>query len=94
MEFERNTPATAQDIALADSPKVTLQPVHGEVRVESTATNYAHQNEAIFEFESEATDAAAAQQPGTSSHHVTAIITAVAIAVIFGGGLSLLYFLR
>lgn len=97
MEFEKNKPATAEDIALADTPKVTLQPVHGEIRTEPINNNYTHQNEASFKFEAESTDAAAlAAGSGSAGHprHGMAVIVSLATAVVFGLVLFGLYSLR
>lgn len=97
MEFEKNKPATAEDIALADTPKVTLQPVHGEIRTEPINNNYTHENEATFKFEAESTDAAALAPDSSStgrSHHRMAVIVSLATAVVFGLVLFGLYSLR
>ncbi|MES2875966.1 MAG: hypothetical protein V4678_00690 [Patescibacteria group bacterium] len=90
MEFEKNTPASAQDIALADTPKVTLQPVSSNVRAEAVMNNYSHQNEAAFEFETESTGTPAAASTTSHSHHKVALISAVLCATLFGAALYVL----
>jgi hypothetical protein len=94
MEFEHDTPATAKDIALADAPKVTLQPYH-DVQVDSVVADRSHRNEGSFEFETESTDAAAlSAQTSNLSHHHTALVAAIGTVVVFGAILLVLFMAR
>jgi hypothetical protein len=83
MEFEHDKPATAQDIALADAPKVTLQPYH-DVQADSVVADRSHRNEGSFEFESESTDAAALTAQSSTQPHRTALLAAIGTVVAFG----------
>lgn len=94
MEFEKNKPTTAADIALADAPKVTLQPVHGDIHAEATNMNYSHQGEANFKFESESTDATADTLNRSHPHHRIALIIAIVTAIVFGSCLTALLILK
>lgn len=94
MEFEKAKPATAQQVALADAPLMTVQPVHADVRPDVPNTNYTHQNEAVFEFESETTDQAAFRAGTAHPHHMTGIIVAATTASLFGGILLIAVSLR
>lgn len=94
MEFEHDKPATAKDIALADAPKVTLQPYH-DVDIPPVISDRSHRNEGSFEFETETTDAAAlTAQASRHPHHQTALIAAVVTIVTFGTTLLVLYLTR
>ena len=87
MEFEKNKPTTAQDIALADAQKVTLQPLHVDVAVEPISSHIYQQADATFAFEHEATVDTQRSRVGsiTRSHHLLAFVSAATTAVIFGG---------
>ena len=94
MEFEHDKPASAADIALADAPKVTLQPYH-DVQVDPVISDRSHRNEGSFEFESESTTAAALTAQATAHpHHHTALLVAVLTVVVFGLCLLMLYLTR
>lgn len=94
MEFEHDKPASAADIALADAPKVTLQPYH-DMQVDSVISDRSHRNEGSFEFESESTTAAAlTAQATTHPHHQMAIIAAVFTVIVFGLLIFALFLLR
>lgn len=98
MEFEKNAPTTAQDEALADAPHVTLQPVHGEVKADfsNTPAITGDETKRTFDFETESTAAAAVSNGRSASHphRLTAILLAIVIALLFAGGLYVLYSLR
>ena len=94
MEFERNTPATPQDIALADAPKVTLQPLNTEIHAESVQNNYSHNNEATFEFETEKTDGESVATNQRHPHTHIAAITSLACACVFGVMLFVIFAFR
>lgn len=97
MEFEKNKPVTAEDIALADAPKVTLQPTHAEVKAEPVNSNYTHENEATFAFETESTPTpvtSANEHPTNHPHRKIAAVAATAIVFVFGLALFGLYSLR
>jgi len=91
MEFEHDKPATATDIALADAPKVTLQPYH-DVQTDPVITDRSHRNEGSFAFESESTSAAAlTAQASAHPHHRTALIASLLTVIVFGLALAILY---
>jgi|GEM_PF-2069590 len=97
MEFERNKPTTAEDIALADAPRVTIQPMDANVApdlamVPGIGNLEARRN---FEFETESTTAQALSSSGRRpSHHYLAILVGLLTVVVFGGAIALLYLLR
>ena len=94
MEFEKNKPTTAQDIALADAPKVTLKPVHSDVAPEPLSTSYGQHNDNTFSFERDSTanttDRASTKHP----HHSLAAAIAIYAAAVFAGITFYLSFLR
>lgn len=94
MEFEKNIPATAEEIALADAPKLTLQPNNADIAPEPLNSNHSHQNEAAFAFESETTDPANSLAPQANHSHATAALVAIGCAVLFGGAVAAALFLR
>lgn len=97
MEFEKNTPATAEDIALAEVPHRTVQPAHGDIRADvvnvPTATRPDNRN---FEFETESTAEAALSTSSTSHHphHKTAVLLSAGTALLFVAVLAALYLTR
>jgi hypothetical protein len=94
MEFEHDKPATATDIALADAPKVTLQPQH-DVQTDPVIRDRSHRNEGSFEFETESTSAAAlTAQSSEHPHRHTALFVAFGTVIIFGLALAGLYLMR
>jgi hypothetical protein len=97
MEFEKNKPATAQDMALADTPRVTLEPAHGDVRPDTpNVPNAARPDNRNFEFETEST-ADAALSTGTvshQSHHRFALVLTIITVLLFAAALAVLYLLR
>ncbi len=94
MEFEKNIPATAEEIALADAPKLTLQPNNADIAPEPLNSNHSHLNEATFAFESEKTDPASNATPQVNHSHLTATLVAIGCAVLFSGALAAALFLR
>lgn len=94
MEFEHDTPASAKDIALADAPKVTLQP-YNDVQVDSFVADRSHQAEGSFAFETETTDAAAqSAKTAAPSHHNTALAAAIGTVIVFAVALLALMMTR
>lgn len=97
MEFERNAPTTAQDVALADAPRLSLNPLHGDVRADLSSAPRLGSASATqpFEFETESTAAAAkSHTSGSTSHHRTAALLGAATALLFISGLIVLYLVR
>lgn len=84
MEFEKSTPATAEDVTRSEIPHMTITPVHGSI--EPNTVNLAVDNEArqSFSFESESTASLAAEnKPKKQSHAVLIIgLTLAVIAII------------
>lgn len=97
MEFEKNAPTTAQDIALADAARVTLQPMHGDIKPDSiTSTAIATDaTRESFEFETESTAPAAMSSSKLTDHphHTMAIIIALISMLTFGGMMSAFFLL-
>lgn len=98
MEFERNTPTTAQDIALADTPRLLLDPLHSDVHADlSNAPRLQNGDVArTFEFETESTAVAATSSAKNSSaaHHRTAALLGAGTALLFIAGVVILYVVR
>ncbi len=86
MEFEDSPAITERDRAQAESRRVNLQPIHGDVQLKempqySVRSQQQGQGRS-FEFESETTAAAAqATMAGGERHHVALIIAGVVCAV-------------
>lgn len=86
MEFEKNAPTTAQDIARSEIPHMTVEPMHRSIEPEfidapSGITTEAKQG---FSFEAESTAGLAAETKPHKSHHLKAITVAglvLAIAI-------------
>lgn len=93
MEFEKNKPTTAQDIALADAQKVTLSPLHSEVAPEPLSTTYAHQGDGNFGFEREST-ASTSDSESKHPHRSLAAAIAIYVSAVFAGITFYLSFLR
>ena len=97
MEFEKDTRASAQEIALADAPHVNVEPAHGDVRPDTTnIPNAARPDNRNFEFETEST-ADLAESSGTKSrhsHHRLALVLAIGTVMLFGAALAFLYLFR
>jgi len=89
MEFESNTPPSDREIALADAPRLSIQPVHIDRLPEATSIDRSRRNDRTFEFERETTTETAIQS--SHPHHRTAIIAGVACAVLFCSVIMLLY---
>lgn len=94
MEFEKDIPATDEQIALANSPKVTVAPITADIQPEATNNNFTHQNEAAFTFEAESTDPSAIVAPSAENHHIVALLIAGTCALCFAAGLAAALFLR
>jgi hypothetical protein len=92
MEFEKNTAPTAEDIALADAPKVTVQPLHAEIPIDPVTYHY--QQEKTFTFESEKTDGTKWRSKFGQHQHHFAAVTSIGIVVVFAASLSILYLSR
>lgn len=93
MEFEKNAPATAEEIALANAPKITVQPLSNNITPGLLNTNRSHANEATFVFEAETTETQV--NDGTEKPtHTVAIVIAGACALCFAAGLAAALFLR
>ena len=98
MEFEKNAPTTPRDEALAAAPRVTLQPVHSELTSDFSNAPLvgARETKRTFEFETESTVEAATTSKHANAHPYRAVaaVLAGAIALLFAGGLYLVYSLR
>jgi hypothetical protein len=97
MEFEKNKPITADDIAMANAPHVTLEPAHGDIRPDvANIPNVARPDNRTFKFETESTAEIAAAAPSgvKHQHHSLALIFAIVTVVIFVAVLALLYVVR
>lgn len=96
MEFEKNTPATPQEVALASVPKLTMQPVSANVTPEPLLENRSYQSEASFAFETEQTVAPQPDQSATPSKsvHTTAAIVATCCVVLFSLAVAAILMLR
>ncbi len=99
MEFEKNAPVTAEDVALADAPRLNLQPMHGEVKAEQIDTPHSAQV-GTFAFDAESTSAdtdtspEAAPASDAHPHKATALLVATGCVVVFGGLVAFVYFSR
>jgi len=97
MEFETNKPTSSQDIALADAPHVTVEPLH-EVTPDLTNAPAIGNKEAdrTFGFEAESTEAAALSDTNRTAHphHRLAAVIGLATALAFGAVIYLLYSAR
>ncbi len=97
MEFERNAPTTAQDVALADTPRLSLDPLHTDIQADLSNAPHLANDEAArtFEFETESTAAAAkSRTDGSTSHHRTAALLGAATALLFISSIVVLYLVR
>jgi hypothetical protein len=97
MEFEKNAPVTAEDVALADAQHVTVQPVHQEIHADLSDAPLITSMESsrTFEFESEATTPSSDKSQSSSHpHRRIALLLAALIAILFAGGLYAVFQLR
>jgi len=102
MEFETNKPTSSQDIALADAPHVTVEPLH-EVTPDLTNADLTNapaignkEADRTFGFEAESTEAAALSDTNRTAHphHRLAAVIGLATALAFGAVIYLLYSAR
>lgn len=99
MEFEKNTPATAEDIALADAPRLTLEPVNGDVKADQFNSVRTFSTE-TFEFDTESTTPeahdgnAVSSTPEPHPHRMTALLAAIGCVVIFGSLITIVFLNR
>lgn len=93
MEFGKSTKVSAEDVALADAPRVALQPVHRDIR---SQTPTVQDSEVVsgFAFEQESTAEAAIVKPAKHPHHSTAVIVSICVTAVFVGAIAFFYFLR
>lgn len=83
MEFEKNIPPTAEDIALADIPKVTIHPLHKDLSLDSRSFDRSHSNEGTFSFEHETTEQHTHNESSLQQHpHRTIALTAALSSVV------------
>jgi hypothetical protein len=99
MEFETPKAATMDDIIRADTPRVTLQPLHANVEPDPTEAPRladAEAAETVFDFETESTAAAALSSTKLTDHphHTVAVFFAGLVVLMFGGALLAIYLMR
>lgn len=97
MEFEKNKPATADDITLADAPRVTLEPTHGDLSpgIGNSPNAAGRPDNRNFEFETESTAEAALSTPSSRHpHRKTALLFTLLTVILFAAALAVLYLLR
>jgi hypothetical protein len=97
MEFEKNRPTTAQDIALAEIPHVTVEPAHRDIRPDvSNSPHMARPDNRNFEFETESTaqTALTTATPSAHPHRNFALLVTIVTVVLFAAALAVLYLLR
>ena len=95
MEFERNAPTTAEDLALADTPKVTIQPAH-ELEAMPVIADRSHRTDGSFPFETESTAPAAltSSELNSRAHHRLALTVSTVIVLVFFAAVVSLFLLR
>jgi len=96
MEFEKDVAPTDAEIALADTPKLTVAPTVAHIEPEPINTNHSHQNEAMFSFESESTDQSKMDPTKSNNinHHATALLVSVGCTAVFVAAIASFLLLR
>lgn len=97
MEFEDNRPATTEEIALANAPRLTLKPTHSDVAPEPLNTTLPRQDEPNFAFDAESTQQVITAEPQAEPRaqtHKTALIVSVGCALLFACALTGMLVLR
>jgi len=98
MEFEKDKPATAEDIALANVPRVKLEPAHDGLRpdIGNSPNAASRPDNRNFEFETESTADAAMADTTRSRHphHSVALVLTILTVVLFLAALAVLYIMR
>lgn len=98
MEFEKDKPATAVDITLANTPRVTLEPTHDDLRagIGNSPNAASRPDNRNFEFDTESTaDAAMANTSRPRHpHHTVALVITILTVVLFIAALAVLFVIR
>ena len=95
MEFEKNTPATDAQIALAETPRLTVQPQHVNLKIDQAEHGFS-QTPGSLTFEVETTSALSPATTPTNSHphKLFAFAVAALSACLFAGALTFAYLNR
>lgn len=97
MEFEKDKPASAEEIALADAPHMSVNPAHSDIQPNAAnVPSAARPDNRNFEFETESTAELAMSNAGgkRQSHHRNALVLALLTVVLFGVAIAVWYVYR